>query len=56
MAIKIYKPTTPARRRTSVVQSFDITKTAPEKKLTIEKNTQLSHLIKIRHSYYQTIV
>ena len=33
MAIKIYKPTTPARRRTSVLTSDDITKKKPEKKL-----------------------
>jgi len=34
MAIKVYKPTTPARRRTSVVSSSDITKTNREKSLT----------------------
>jgi len=37
MAIKIYKPTTPARRKTSIVSSSDITKNSPEKKLTIAK-------------------
>lgn len=35
MAIKIYKPTTPARRRTSVLTSDDITKKSPEKKLVV---------------------
>ncbi len=34
MAIKLYKPTSPARRKTSVVSSSDITKKKPEKKLT----------------------
>lgn len=34
MAIKIYKPTTPARRKTSIVDSSDLTKTKPEKSLT----------------------
>lgn len=33
MAIKIYKPTTPARRRTSVVDTRDLTKKRPEKAL-----------------------
>lgn len=37
MAIKVYKPITPARRKTSVVLSSDITKTKPEKKLSIAK-------------------
>ncbi len=37
MAIKLYKPTTPARRKTSVVSSSDLTKTKPEKNLTIPK-------------------
>lgn len=35
MAIKIYKPTTPARRRTSVLTSGDLTKKKPEKNLII---------------------
>ncbi len=34
MPIKFYKPTTPARRRTSVLDSSDITKKKPEKSLT----------------------
>lgn len=34
MALKIYKPTTPGRRKSSVVSSADITKSKPEKKLT----------------------
>ena len=33
MAIKIYKPTSPARRKMSVVSSRDLTKKKPEKKL-----------------------
>lgn len=33
MAVKVYKPTTPARRRTSVDTFSDITKKRPEKKL-----------------------
>jgi len=33
MAIKIYKPTTPARRRMSVISSRDLTKIKPEKSL-----------------------
>src|SRR3989339_939818 len=33
MAIRIYKPTTPARRQTSVLTSDDITKKKPEKRL-----------------------
>lgn len=33
MAIKIYKPTTPARRRTSVVETRDLSKKRPEKSL-----------------------
>ena len=37
MAIKFYKPTTSARRRTSIVSSLDLTKKEPEKKLTIPK-------------------
>jgi len=40
MAIKVYKPTTPARRKTSVDTFSDITKTKPEKKLIkIKKKT-----------------
>ncbi|NMB48258.1 50S ribosomal protein L2 [Candidatus Kuenenbacteria bacterium] len=37
MAIKLYKPTTPARRHTSVVSSSDLTKNKPEKKLTLPR-------------------
>jgi len=37
VAIKFYKPTTSARRRTSIVSSLDLTKKEPEKKLTIPK-------------------
>ncbi|MFA6422689.1 MAG: 50S ribosomal protein L2 [Candidatus Buchananbacteria bacterium] len=37
MAIKIYKPTSPARRQTSVLESFDITTKKPLKKLIISK-------------------
>ncbi|HOZ37018.1 MAG TPA: 50S ribosomal protein L2 [bacterium] len=37
MAIKLYKPTTPSRRHTSVVSSSDLTKKKPEKKLTLPK-------------------
>ena len=40
MAIRVYKPTTPARRKTSVVISSDITKTKPEKSLTKAKKRQ----------------
>lgn len=35
MAIKIYKPTTPARRATSVMDSRDLTKKSPEKALIV---------------------
>jgi large subunit ribosomal protein L2 len=35
MAIKVYKPTTPGRRQTSVLTSADITKTKPEKSLIV---------------------
>ncbi|MFH1890847.1 MAG: 50S ribosomal protein L2 [Candidatus Kuenenbacteria bacterium] len=37
MAIKVYKPTTPARRKTSIVSFSDLSKKKPEKKLTIPK-------------------
>lgn len=37
MAIKLYNPTTPARRKTSIVVSSDLTKKGPEKKLTLPK-------------------
>ncbi|KKS41072.1 50S ribosomal protein L2 [Candidatus Kuenenbacteria bacterium RIFCSPLOWO2_12_FULL_42_13] len=37
MAIKLYNPTTPARRKTSIVLSSDLTKKRPEKKLTRPK-------------------
>jgi len=53
MAIKIYKPTTPARRQTSVDNFSDITKFAPEKKLIkIKKKTggrNASGQITVRH-------
>ena len=38
MAIKIYKPTTPARRKTSVVSSRDLSRVRPLKSLTRKKN------------------
>jgi len=38
MSIKLYKPTTPARRKTSVVSSSDLTKKKPEKGLTESLN------------------
>jgi large subunit ribosomal protein L2 len=38
MAIIVYKPTTPARRRTSVVSSSDLTKKKREKSLTVKLN------------------
>ena len=38
MAIKVYKPTTPARRRTSVVSSSDLTKKKREKSLCVKLN------------------
>ena len=37
MGIKIYKPTTPARRATSVLTSKDITRSTPEKSLIVSK-------------------
>lgn len=37
MAIKIYKPTTPSRRKMSVVSSIDLSKKKPEKRLTKAK-------------------
>jgi len=37
MGIKIYKPTTPGRRQTSVLESLDITSTTPVKKLILSK-------------------
>ncbi len=53
MAIKVYKPTTPARRKTSIVLPSDITKTRPEKKLTIAKRRKAGRnntgKITIRH-------
>ncbi len=53
MAIKIYKPTTPARRKTSVVSSSDITKQKPCKKLTVIKKSKAgrnnSGKITVRH-------
>jgi large subunit ribosomal protein L2 len=53
MAIKVYKPTTPARRKTSIVSSSDITKTKPEKNLTIAKKRSAgrnsSGKITVRH-------
>ncbi len=38
MSIKVYKPTTPARRRTSVVSSSDLTKKKREKSLCVSLN------------------
>jgi large subunit ribosomal protein L2 len=53
MAIKVYKPTTPARRKTSVVLSSDITKTKPEKNLTAPRKNRAgrnkSGKITVRH-------
>ncbi|NCP17078.1 50S ribosomal protein L2 [Candidatus Kuenenbacteria bacterium CG_4_9_14_3_um_filter_39_14] len=53
MAIKIYKPTTPARRKTSIVSFSDITKSKPEKKLTVTRKTfagrNKSGKITVRH-------
>ena len=53
MAIKLYKPTTPARRKTSVVSSSDITKKSPEKKLTLPRKNKAgrnkSGKITVRH-------
>ena len=53
MAIKIYKPTTPARRKTSVVLSSDITKKKPEKALTLARKNRAgrnkSGKITVRH-------
>ena len=40
MPIKLYKPTTPARRHTSVLMSADITATTPHGKLTISKKNR----------------
>lgn len=54
MAIKVYKPTTPARRKTSIVLSSDLTrKEKPEKRLTIAKRRKAGRnntgKITIRH-------
>src|SRR3989344_3812659 len=53
MAIRIYKPTTPGRRQTSVDDFSDITKVKPEKKLIkIKKKTggrNFSGKITVRH-------
>ena len=38
MAVKVYKPTTPGRRKSSVQDFSDITKTKPEKSLTAVLN------------------
>ena len=64
MPIKIYRPTTPARRQTSVVTSKDITKKEPEKALIkiLKKKTGRSYgQITVRHQgggakrYYRII-
>lgn len=53
MAIKVYKPTTSARRKTSIVLSSDITKKKPEKNLTLAKKRNAgrnkSGKITVRH-------
>ena len=53
MPIIVYKPTTSARRRTSIVSFSDITKSEPEKKLTITRKTfagrNKSGKITVRH-------
>ncbi len=65
MGIKIYKPTTPGRRKASIITSEDITKKRPEKKLImIKKKTagrNFSGKITVRHrgggakQYYRLI-
>jgi len=40
MPVRVYKPTTPARRRTSVLMSSDITSTKPLKKLILSGKNQ----------------
>lgn len=65
MGIKVYKPTTPGRRKTSVDDFSDITKRKPEKKLIkIKKKTggrNISGKITVRHrgggarQYYRLI-
>jgi len=40
MAIKFYKPTTPSRRKSSVVNTSELTKKRPEKKLIVAKKRQ----------------
>ncbi len=37
MAIKVYKPTTPARRKMSVISSKDLSKVKPQKSLTVKR-------------------
>lgn len=52
MALKIYKPTTAGRRKSSVVSSADITKAKPEKKLTVKlkkKSGRSRGKITVRH-------
>lgn len=53
MAIKVYKPITPARRKTSIVSSLDISKKKPEKRLTLARKNKAgrnsSGKITVRH-------
>ncbi len=52
MGVKRYKPTTPGRRLSSVDDFADITKSSPEKKLTIKKNRKAGRTkgkITVRH-------
>lgn len=52
MPIKVYKPTTPARRKTSIVDWHDLTRKRPEKKLTksLKQNAGRSKgRISVRH-------
>jgi large subunit ribosomal protein L2 len=52
MGVKRYKPTTPGRRISSVDDFSDVTKSSPEKKLTIKKNRKAGRTkgkITVRH-------
>ncbi len=52
MGVKRYKPTTPGRRISSVDDFADVTKSSPEKKLTIKKNRKAGRTngkITVRH-------
>ncbi|MCB9798347.1 50S ribosomal protein L2 [Candidatus Nomurabacteria bacterium] len=53
MAVKVYKPTTPGRRKSSVQDFSDITKTKPEKSLTVPLKSKAgrnnSGKITVRH-------